>query len=197
MGVELQSDLALLANELCHRCGLSERVHVVAGDFTDMSIFIGNNRSFDAIMSWLVILHIPLSKRIEVYRRANEMLRVGGSMYVEDYFLLNETDGFTAEESVRLQRDVFVPDGSLPTRQQYIETLKEAGFQEGSIDFQDVTTDWAQFTQSRLESWRRDKDRHVHVHNLETWSALDSFYATVARLFSGGHLGGVKLTITK
>lgn len=197
LGVELQADLALLANQLCQRCGLSDRVHVITGDFTDLSLLIGDYGSFDAVMSWLVILHVPLSKRVDVYRRAHEMLRTGGSMYVEDYFLLNETNGFTAEESSLLQRDVFVPDGTLPTRQQYIDSLLEAGFQESSIDFQDVTPDWVQFTASRLDSWRRDKARHILVHNLQTWSALDSFYSTVAKLFCGGNLGGVKLTIKK
>ena len=115
-------------------------------------------------------------------------------MYIEDFYFINEKGPFTDIEQKLLREEVFVPDSQLPSRTEYIETLQSAGFE---VDFQDVTEEWRAFTAERLCEWRRDEARHVRVHNLETWEALDRFYSAIVELFQCGRLGGVKILLRK
>ena len=198
-GVELQPDLTELANTLTRRCGMADRVHFACGNILDTDSDLGDANSYDAAMSWLVIL--PLSARQAAFTRAFDLLKPGGRMYIEDFFLLSGgaggsqgDNGFTPTEMELLRDEVYVPDGDLPSREAYTDTLRSVGFE---VDFQDVTAEWTSFTAGRHEAWRNERARHERVHNAETWNALDRFYSAIVTLFGGGNLGGVRLILTK
>jgi cyclopropane fatty-acyl-phospholipid synthase-like methyltransferase len=195
-GIELQADLAVLANSLSRRCGIEERASFIVGDVLDDRASLGEPSSYDAAMSWLVILHLPLSTRRSAFARVFDLLKPGGRMYVEDFFRIPEDGGgcFGEDECMLLREEVYVPDGDLPSRASYIKMLCDVGFE---VDFQDVTAEWTKFTSERCEAWRNGKDRHQRVHNFETWDALDRFYSAIVQLFMGGNLGGVRLVLTK
>jgi cyclopropane fatty-acyl-phospholipid synthase-like methyltransferase len=196
-GVEVQPDLAALGNELSKRCNLGDRVHIAAGDFLDRTLIfpLPQDRQFDAAVSWLVVLHIPLEDRHALFSRIFELLKPGGQMYIEDFFLLNTSpDGFTAEERSTLRDNIYVPQGELPRKNDYIATLTGLGFE---VSFEDVTTQWREFTRMRWDTFRANKSRHIQVYTQDTYDSLDLFYGAVVKVFEGVNLGGAKIIIRK
>jgi cyclopropane fatty-acyl-phospholipid synthase-like methyltransferase len=189
-----------LANELCYRARLSDLVTVVPGDFADLSLDLGvpGDACADLLMSWLVVLHIPLPIRHEIFSRAFRLLKPGGMMYLEDFFQLTDAHGdrktFSALEQAQLVNDISVPDAALPTREEYTRELAAAGFE---VTFEDRTDDWTRFTKDRADSWLQCRERHVRVHSEEVWRSLNVFYSSMAEVFQGGNLGGVCLTLKK
>lgn len=199
VGVELQDDIAMLGNDLSRVCGMNEKVHIIPGDFTDPSVHLSpgptDNNSYDASFSILVILHIPMESRVSVFKRCFDLLKPGGKLYIEDFFHQSSKGKFTDSEIELLEKEVSVPGGVLPTKEEYIQQVTECGFSD--VDFRDVTSEWTEFTTGRLGVWREQKARHIRVHNEPTYESLDRFYEAVVSLFQGGTLGGVKLTMTK
>jgi cyclopropane fatty-acyl-phospholipid synthase-like methyltransferase len=194
-GVELQADVATLGNELSTLCGIQNKVHIVAGDFTDPNVVLTpGNDSYDAAVCILMILHVPMQARSALFKRCYELLKPGGKLYIEDFYQKSES-GFSTDEKELLMQEVSVPSGALPSREEYISQVEAVGFSD--IDFQDVSAEWTTFTSDRLNVWRDQQERHERVHNHATWQSLDTFYGAVVSLFKEGNLGGVKLTITK
>lgn len=52
---------------------------------------------------------------------------------------------------------------------------------------------WLTFTKDRHADFRRNRPRHEEVHGVEIVDGLERFYGTVAALFSGGNLGGIRI----
>ncbi len=181
VAIDLQPDLHEVATDLTGRCGLAGLVEHRCAD-----ILGGwNDEPFDAIVSFLCFLHIPNRARLfEVCRSA---LRAGGGMYIEDYGRRREP---TADEATALRVKVQCVD--LPTPAEYVAELYRAGF--GDVDLHDVTADWLSFTASRLDMFRRARDRNVAVHGSDVVDGLDDFYATVAGLFEVGLIAGLQIT---
>ena len=166
---------------------------IVCGSILDDAVAVGGDESFDAAMSWLVILHIPLAERGRLFARLHRLLRPGARVYIEDFYKRDGAE-FSAAERELLSEEVYVPDSDLPTREQYVSTVSAAGF---SVDFEDVSSEWVLFTVARRDSWQADKERHIRVHNEATWESLDRFYCAMASLFQGSNLGGVRMVLTK
>jgi hypothetical protein len=57
----------------------------------------------------------------------------------------------------------------------------------------DLTPDWAPFAAERLAAWRANRASYAAVHGDGAWAAQELFYATIARLYAGGGLGGARL----
>ena len=100
---------------------------------------------------------------------------------------------FTIPEKESLEWDVSCRN--LPTKQEYVSTLKFCGFTE--VVWEDMTEEWTLFVTDRLQAFVRGKDRFVSIHGIVTYEHLFSFYRTIALLFAGGHLGGVRLKARK
>ena len=79
----------------------------------------------------------------------------------------------------------------MPSRESYADSFSLAGFVD--IQSQDMSDDWRRFTSERHDEFRRNRERHLRVHGEVIVAQLDDFYATVARLFAGGNLGGIRL----
>lgn len=180
--VELQADMNAEAGDLTARCGLSDRVRHVQGDILKTPL---ESETYDAAVSWLALYHIP--DRAPLFPKLATALKPGGGLYVEDLYKLGD---FTPAEQQDL--DVMLFANTLPTRAEYIAELEAAGLT--GIDFRDMTADWKAFTTNRLAAFRTNRERHVRVYGSDAYHALEEFYATMVRMFDGGHLGGVRLT---
>jgi len=181
IAVELQPDLDETARDLTQRCGLTERIDHVCGDVLEYS---PGDLQFDVIVSWLAFFHIE--QREELLARCKKWLKSSGGLFVEDLFAGDE---FTSAEQEEL--DVILFSRYLPSRDVYEADFRTAGF--SIIEISDMSEDWRQFTHERYESFCGNQQRLEAVHGEELVAGLDSFYGTVARLFKGGHLGGMRL----
>jgi sarcosine/dimethylglycine N-methyltransferase len=177
--LELQPDLDELAADLTKRCGLANLVEHRCGDILD-----GLHEAYDAVVSFLCFLHIADRRRLLAACRA--ALHPGGAMYIEDFAKARE---LTIEETGALEVKVQCP--VLPSPTEYVAQLRAAGFVD--IHVEDVTSQWAAFTASRLEDFRAARVRNVAVHGLDIVDGLDDFYATVAGLFDTGAIAGLKI----
>ena len=179
--VELQPDLSALSEQLTSRCGLSGQIDHVCANVLDRPL---EGRTFDAIMSFLVFLHIPA--RAELFSVCRSSLKPGGSMIIEDYIKLKEP---TAEQADDLRVKVQCP--YVPDMDTYRKDLEEAGF--GSVEMEDMSASWTAFTAERLAAYKARRDHNVKVNGADLTDGLQDFYATTAGLFGAGVIGGVRI----
>jgi cyclopropane fatty-acyl-phospholipid synthase-like methyltransferase len=181
LALELQPDLHRTAESLTRRCGLSGRVSQRCGNILDGA---PEGSPFDAILSFLVFLHIP--QRSRLFDVCRQSLKQDGSMFIEDFILRR---GPSTEEQHALTVKVLCP--YLPDAETYRNHLREAGF---AIDHhEDMTESWKNFTAERLALFRANRDRNLKIHGEAITDGLDDFYATVAGLFERGVLGGARI----
>jgi len=183
--LELQDDQNQLAAELTERCGLSDRLQHICGDFLTHS---WQDDQFDAIISWLAIYHIPNRPRLlEISRN---LLSRGSAFYTEDLY---SRGIFDKAERAELASGLFA--SHLPDLDTYQTEFERAGFQLETVD--DMSDDWTQFTTERLAAYRTSRERQIRVHGEPTYLAMESFYDLVNRHFRSGKLGGVRLLARK
>ena len=65
------------------------------------------------------------------------------------------------------------------------------------ISCEDVSEEWTKFTRNRYVSYNQQKDSHIRVHGDDIYNSINSFYAFIDRYFSGGKLGGIRVTAKK
>jgi cyclopropane fatty-acyl-phospholipid synthase-like methyltransferase len=180
--VELQPELNAMAEDLTRRCGLSALVSHMCGDALEAPLPEG---AFDAVVSWLAIVHIP--NRPRLFARAARSLRSGGGCYVEDLCMRAP---FAPDDARDLRNVVY--GLTVTTIADYIDDLRSAGFRD--VQATDLTPDWAPFAASRLEAWRETREEYSRVHGEGAYAAQERFYAVIARLYESGSLGGVRVT---
>ena len=181
VAIDVQPDLHEVATDLTSRCGLTGLVEHRCADILDG----WHDEPFDAIVSFLCFLHIP--NRARLFDVCRSALRAGGGMYIEDYGRQRQP---TEDEAEELRVKVHCVD--LPTPAEYLAELYRAGFED--VDLHDVTEDWQSFTVSRLDIFRKARDRNVTVYGGDVVDGLDDFYATVAGLFEVGLIAGLQIT---
>lgn len=197
VGVELQSDQVDIGNKLSEAIGLdASRLIIVQQDFVgDDNKGLPLPGTVDAMVSWLTILHLSKAQRTKCWRKTWDMLKPGAKIFVEDFFTRG-SQGFSTAELEHLSRDVFCDGTQLAFQEkEYVGELEQAGFTD--VQFQDMSDEWTVFCNERLRLWVENKDRHVRVHNHETFEDLQEFYKVVANLWNGGNLGGCRVTATK
>lgn len=166
----------MVAEDLAKRAGVKDQTTFIVGDFFSHDF---GSVKFDAVFTALVVLHIPLSRRSELFAKVRSLLKPGGRMYIEDFARRAE---FNAEDRRRLSADVYVPDGDLPTALDYEATLKGAGFDD--VIIQDQTDVWSAFVQDRHKSWVERKEELVGVHGETTYEQKGHFYESVKEVRS-------------
>jgi cyclopropane fatty-acyl-phospholipid synthase-like methyltransferase len=179
--LELQPDLNATAADLTRRCGLADRVTHVAGDILDGAPVDGG---YDAVISYLAVLHIP--DRARLFAACHRALVPGGGMYIEDFTLRSEP---TPEQREVLRVKVQCP--YVPPPDTYRRDILDAGF--AAVDLEDVTADWTAFTADRLAASRADRERLIRVHGQDVADGLEDFFATMADLYADGVLGGARI----
>ena len=180
--IELQPELDAIAVDLTERSGLSDRVTHICGDALTYPL---PDASFDAVVSWLAILHIPDRRRLCV--RLAHALRSGGGCYIEDLCMRAP---FAADD-LRDVREI-VCGISMTSIDEYVDDLRSAGFVD--VTPTDLTSDWAPYAAARLKSWRQDHAAYARVHGEGAYAAQEKFYSVIAHLYDTGSLGGVRLT---
>jgi cyclopropane fatty-acyl-phospholipid synthase-like methyltransferase len=183
--LELQEDLHDLACDLTARCSLSERIEHRRANVLDEPL---EEAAYDAVVSWLAIFHIPSHERL--WRHVSRALKSGGRLFIED---LCSFAPFNAEEERLLSEKLYAQ--SLPTPEAYRDELTNAGFEIQEMT--DMSTNWRDFTAARLETYRASRRGQVAIHGPDLVDALEDFYATVAQLFAGGNLGGLRIVAQK
>jgi len=181
VGVEVQAELNELADELTHRVGLSERVHYITGRAEDLPF----KDEFDHFISLLVYLHIP--DRTQALHKSFKALKPGGSFVIEDFVL---ESSLTEEERSALEQ--VVSGASVTDWPAYRAELEAAGF----TDIQAVsrTAAWRQWTRDRYLAFVAHAERQKAVFGPGLVASRAQFYRTVAGLFEGGRLGGMRIT---
>ena len=179
--LELQPQLNAIAVDLTRRSGLSERVTHILGDALAYPFASGE---FDAVMSWLAILHIP--DRPGLFKRLARALRSGGGCYVEDLCMRAP---FAPNDLRDLREIVF--GVSVTSIEDYAKDMRAAGFVD--VAATDLTGDWAPYAAERLGLWRRNHEPYARVHGEGAYGAQEKFYSLIARLYETGSLGGVRL----
>ncbi|UKZ74111.1 hypothetical protein TrVFT333_001769 [Trichoderma virens FT-333] len=174
-GIELQPEIHQFAEIITQRNGLSEGVRSVNADFTKLTV----DTPVDYIVSFLCILHIP--DRDTLFQKAADTLKPGGKIYIEDYFARTTLSEDAADQ---LRNILSCPH--LPSRDQYIRDLTNAGFRD--VQFEDMSEEWAKFVHERAINNRQKGT---------TAAPLTFFYDTVDALFAGRQLGGARITATK
>jgi sarcosine/dimethylglycine N-methyltransferase len=180
--LELQPALHAIGVDLTRRTGLADRVtHVCADALTHTFPDV----SFDAVVSFLAIVHIP--DRPRLFARLARALTPEGGCYIED---LCQRAPFASRDLEDL-RDV-VCANTITSQADYTRDLRDAGF--GAVTVTDLTPDWAPFAAERLAAWREHHAAYAAVHGEGAYCAQELFYTVVARLYHSGSLGGVRLT---
>ncbi|MBS0290867.1 MAG: methyltransferase domain-containing protein [Proteobacteria bacterium] len=179
--LELQPKVHDIARDLTHRCGLDERVTHLCGDALSYPL---PPAEYDAVVSWLAVLHIP--DRPRLLRQIAGSLRPGGAFFVEDFVAQR---AFGEPEQRDLREIVYAV--SVTRVEEYTADLHAAGFVR--VAATDMTEEWTAFVTQRLTAWRANRETYTRDHTEAAYAAQETFYAAVARLFEGGSLGGVRL----
>jgi cyclopropane fatty-acyl-phospholipid synthase-like methyltransferase len=179
--LELQPDLHATGAALTRRCGLDGRVEHVCGDILDGPPHAG---AYDALVSWLVFLHI--ADRGRLFAACRRALRDGGAIYLEDFSKRREPDAAAWAALGEKVRCTY-----LPTPAEYRAALEDGGFRDVVVD--DLSADWTAYTAERLARFRERRARHVAVYGADVAAGLEDFFATIAGLYADGVLGGVRV----
>jgi len=183
--LELQDDQHEVAQDLTARCGLDAQIDHVCGDFLQFDRAPG---SFDAIVSWLALYHIP--ERPRLLENCYRLLAPGGCFYTEDLTARGDIDDAQLK---LLERDLYAI--TLRRIDQYRQDLENAGF---AVELcKSMSSEWAEFVRVRLAAYRADRGRHLRVHGEAAVNALNDFYSAVNRHFQSGKLGGLRLCARK
>ncbi len=179
--LELQPHLHAVAVDLTRRCGLRERVTHLCGDALVHPL---PDATFDAVVSWLAVLHIP--DRPRLFARMARTLRPGGGCFIED---LCKRAPFAAQDLRDLREIVF---GTTVTGiNDYAADARSAGFVD--VVATDLTGDWAPYATERLAAWHENHASYAQTHGEAAYAAQELFYTVIARLYDSGSLGGVRL----
>lgn len=184
--LELQPDLSEAGRELTRRCGLDNHVTHLNGDFLELPIL---KKEYDTVVGLLCFLHIGHWRQL--FQKCFDSLKPGGFLYVDDFFVRGEE--LTNEDKVTLKQDVYCAD--LLRQEEIREVLSECGFEK--IDWQDVTTKWLPYLTDRAFQYHAALASHIARDGEAAARDLDHFYASVARVFQAGNVGGYTLIVRK
>jgi cyclopropane fatty-acyl-phospholipid synthase-like methyltransferase len=179
--LELQPELHEIGVDLTRRSGLAAHVTHLCGDALTCPLPLAE---FDAVVSWLAILHIE--DRRGLFARLAQALRAGGQCYVED---LSQRAPFAPRDLADLRG--IVHGITVTSPEDYAADLRSAGFVD--VATTDLTSDWAPYAAERLRTWRQNHASYAGVHGEGAYLAHEKFYAVIAQLYDSGSLGGIRL----
>lgn len=182
VALELQPELHATGLDLTRRSGMESRVTHICGDALRAPFMPS---SFDAVVSFLAVLHVPDRKAL--MRRFFAALKPGGQTYIED---LCQRAPFAPNDLEELRT---VVHGTVVTpMEDYCADLQAAGFADTVAT--DLTPDWAPYAAERLAAWHANREAYSKVHGEGAWEAQALFYTVIDGLYRSGSLGGVRVT---
>ena len=109
-------------------------------------------------------------------------------MYIEDFYDRscedNSASRLTEREWQQLREITATP--YLPSASSFITDVTAAGFDD--VEFEDVTEKWTPLLRARADKYKVSEKPNA---------ALQLFYDTMAEVFEGGKVGGVRLTAVR
>jgi len=183
--LELQSDQNKLASDLTKRCGLSNKVLHICGDFLSYDWF---GKKFDVIVSWLSLYHVRENERL--LQKCFDLLNPKGFFYAED---LISRQPLSDDELSAMLTEIYA--NYLSSYENYRTSLEKVGFK--SISSQDMSDEWTKFTRDRAVSYTKQRNRHLRVHGKKVVTSLNSFYTFIDHYFSIEKLGGIRVIARK
>uniref|UniRef100_A0A0G4I6V4 Methyltransferase type 11 domain-containing protein n=1 Tax=Chromera velia CCMP2878 TaxID=1169474 RepID=A0A0G4I6V4_9ALVE len=186
--LELLEDLSAFAERLSKRTQVDQLVHHRTGSVETFELPQGEEGKFDAALALLSLLHVPHLDLALV--QLGKSVKSGGLLFVDDYFLREGSD-----QSVTADLQSIVGCPKLRSQAEWTEMLGQAGF--ALEEFGDVTATWAGWTEERRKGFEESMERNVRVQGAETAQMMLEFYATVAKAFASGHLGGCRIVARK
>lgn len=186
--LELQPDMLAVGQALTRRCRLDNQVTHVLGNVLDPPPPLLDSR-YDAVVGLLSFLHI--GNWDTLFARCNESLRPGGFLFVEDFYLCGMK--LPHEDAEILRNDIYC--SSLLREDELREVLAKSGFRR--FEIRDLTAQWTPYVVQRAEKYSAQLKQHIARDGEQVARGLDRFYASVARIFQLGNVGGYALVSWK
>jgi cyclopropane fatty-acyl-phospholipid synthase-like methyltransferase len=183
--VELQADYDAVARDLTARAGLTQDVTHLNADYLALEI---PPASFDHVVSWLALFHIP--QRAAYLGKIAAALKPAGTFFAEDLYAKRAP---APEDKADFEQHLF--PNSLVDRAAYEKGLQDAGFKE--VQITDMTDAWTTFTGDRLEAFHAGKAAYVARHGTQGYETIETFYAKMHGFFTDGLVGGLQVTARK
>lgn len=189
-GTEYISPYVSHANELSQKCGMSDVLKVHQGDIINGTTNPKVEHKCDGMVCILCIVHLPGSKRDDVWRNIASSLKPGSGIFLHDFYAKAK---LSEETKAELGKQGLAPD--LPSKEEYVATLERQGFKD--ISFEDVTEVWSSRVAERHKTFAASKDAFLKETKLQekTYESLLQFYTFVIThvLPKGGasNVGGV------
>lgn len=183
-GVELQREVHELAEVITGRnedAKVRKGVSSVCADFLTVNKEELGGQDFDHVVSLLCILHLPQESRRTFFNQAAQYLKPGSKIYIEDFYQQGNLSDLE-----RNQLRNIVACSYLPTKDAYIADVEAAGLVD--VEFDNVSKHWTALLVARAKQYKTRRERDA---------GLEMFYDTMAELFQGGNIGGVRLVATK
>lgn len=135
----------------------------------------------DHIMSFLCFLHLPESDRVPAFRKAASLLKPGGKIYIEDFYIHGVIGEYEASRLGRATGCRY-----LPTKTKYFEQLVDGGFK--NIQFEDVTLKWKEFAEMRYNNFLRNQPNMAPDDPDRTYyDLLGQFYLAMCMPFGNSY----------
>jgi SAM-dependent methyltransferase len=188
VGVEAQQDRVLCAEQINEAAGTS--VNVVQDDMLSYLLDQDHRRRFTHVFSFLAILHCP--SKGEVLEAIGNVLKDGGSVYIEDYV----TRKPTYEEERHALHDVISCPGLL-SLSEYIRCLEAGGV--SVFEISDMTDKWRDIVVAREADFSAEPPKSPIAKYLtaEELQGARQFSKGVAALFASGAIAGVRISARK
>ena len=183
--LELQQDYSEVGQELTLRTGLENFVTHINQDFLNFS---QRDPSFNKIVSWLALYHIPYRKKYT--NKLFNLLNKKGMLFIED---LTFGSGFERSHNEILEKKLFA--NSLEKYSDYLDTCANVGFE--IVEHKDMSSDWESFTNERLKLLQANRNKHEKIHGVEGYITIEEFYKTAAECFAENVIGGIRLICKK
>jgi cyclopropane fatty-acyl-phospholipid synthase-like methyltransferase len=200
LAVELQHDLHDAAVELTSRCiekPVRDNIHFMAANYLTIAPHL-QRESYDSVCSWLTVLHFDHEQRRRVFSLSYDLLKPSSkdnsndisTFYCEDFCQLHPLN---KQEQYQLRNDIFC--NYLSSANQYRDDLLAVGYQ--SVEIIDLTEKWKIYTKQRADEMRENRNERESIMGKDVVSGLLHFYDTIATLFQGGNLGGIRVIAKK
>ena len=145
-------------NERARQLGVADRVHTRLGHFEEADPDSGELRtgSFDAVTMLGSIVHMP--DLVGVYRKARQMLRRDGSIYVSESCFRNGAarDRFAEQDGTLFVRDAIFGWGDMRPLSDLVRAAEDAGLSVTALD--DLTDHYRRTIEDWLVNVRQRTD---------------------------------------
>ena len=183
--IEIQKDLSKIGERFSKILGMTKNVNHLNYDFHKKRL---KKNHYNHVVCWLSLYH--LKDRKKYLRKVNDILKVRGNFYIEDFYIKNKID----LNIKRILSNNFFAN-SLVSKNEFFQGIEDGNF---VINFsKDMTSNWIKFTNKRLKNFLINKNKYSLIHDKNTLKNLEEFYSLANYLLNSGALGGIRLNCVK